>query len=158
MTITFETESDVIVYALEKIISFARDSQYLFVANCVWWIASIIGLEQGLIDHIDNLEKREYPAPLKERFGKVHPDRVKQVTSERAVSAIPRDLTEDQRRDHTQSIRNPNRINPLPQTKNQLKKARKVKRLQEGNRKKQVERNKRLLEIRATVIKNLSKE
>jgi hypothetical protein len=49
MTITFENDSDVIVYALEKIISFARGNQYLFVANCLWWIAGIIGLDKGLI-------------------------------------------------------------------------------------------------------------
>jgi hypothetical protein len=135
MTITFETDSEVIVYALEKIVSFARESQYLFVANCAWWIASIIGLEQGLINHIDNLRESEYPATREERFGKAHPDRTEQITSERAVSTTPRDLTEDQRRVHTRSIRNPNRINPLPQTKNQLKKARKLKRLQEAKRK-----------------------
>jgi len=46
-------------------------------------------------------------------------------------------------------------VNPLPQTKRQLKKARKIKRLQEAG---EVERNKRLQEIRTKVIQNLSKE
>jgi hypothetical protein len=172
MTITFENDSDVIVYALEKIISFARRNQYLFVANCVWWIAGIIGLEAGLIIHIDNLKERERLAPLEDRFGKVHLDRAQQIQSERAVSSTPWDLTEDRRIDlvskkaeeclptneASRSTRQRNRINPLPQTKNQLKKARNLKRLQEGNRKKEVEQNKRLREIRALVIKNLSKE
>jgi hypothetical protein len=58
MTITFENDHDVIVYALEKIISHARRTQHIFVAQCVWWLASIIGLEQGLIIHIDNLNSR----------------------------------------------------------------------------------------------------
>jgi hypothetical protein len=58
MTITFETDSDVIVYALEKIVSFAKENQYLFVANCAWWIAGIIGLDSGLTTFIDNLEIR----------------------------------------------------------------------------------------------------
>jgi len=58
MTITFEYEQDVIVYALEKIISFAREQNYLFVANCVWWIAEIIGLDNSLRIHIDNLTLR----------------------------------------------------------------------------------------------------
>jgi hypothetical protein len=58
MTITFENDSDVIIYGLEKIISFARENQYLFVANCVWWIAGIIGLDTGLQRYIDNLESR----------------------------------------------------------------------------------------------------
>jgi len=58
MTLTFENDSDVIVYALQKILSFARENQYLFVANCVWRIAGIIGLDSGLVIHINNLESR----------------------------------------------------------------------------------------------------
>jgi hypothetical protein len=59
MTITFETDSDVIVYALETIIFFAKENQYLFVANCAWWIAGIIGLDSGIIIFIDTLEIRK---------------------------------------------------------------------------------------------------
>jgi len=58
MTITFDNDNDVIVYALEKIIAHARRTQQIFVAHCVWWLASIIGLEQGLISYIDNLCSR----------------------------------------------------------------------------------------------------
>jgi hypothetical protein len=60
MTITFENENDVIVYALEKVISYARRTPQIFVAQCVWWLASIIVLEQGLINHIDNLNGQEF--------------------------------------------------------------------------------------------------
>jgi hypothetical protein len=74
MTITFENDNDVIVYALEKIISFAREHQYFFVANCAWWIAGVLGLDFGLIIFIDNLETR--------RTG----------NNNRAISAIPRDI------------------------------------------------------------------
>jgi hypothetical protein len=49
-------------------------------------------------------------------------------------------------------------VNPLPQTKNQLKKARKIKRLQKARTKEEAERNERLQEIRAMVIQYLSKE
>jgi hypothetical protein len=59
MTITFETDADVLVYALENIISFARAKQYLFVANCAWWIAGITGLDSGLTIFINNLETRK---------------------------------------------------------------------------------------------------
>jgi hypothetical protein len=59
MTITFESDQDIIVYALEKIISFARDNSYIFLAQSVWWISSIIGLQQGLVIHIDNLKIRK---------------------------------------------------------------------------------------------------
>jgi len=58
MTITFENENDIIVYALEKIICYARDNRYIFVAQSIWWIASIIGLSEGLAAHIDNLRIR----------------------------------------------------------------------------------------------------
>jgi hypothetical protein len=185
MTITFENENDVIVYALEKVISFAKRTQQVFVARCVWWLASIIGLEQGLIIYIDNLRSREnltksnqVPTGSKgtlqqERLSQqVHPDRVAQISRTRSVSVTPRDLTEDQRLDRILDIAErvvqdsfrdrsdlpSNRVNPLPTTKTQLKKARKTKHLQEEGRKREVERNKRLLEIRAEVIRHLSKE
>jgi hypothetical protein len=188
MTITFEHETDVIIYALEKVISHARRNQQVFVAQCVWWLASIIGLEQGLITFIDKIQSRvevtvnseelEVPSGRQEAgvpeqsASQVHPDRIPNITQERSVSATPRDLTEDQRLDRIldfaekviqESFRDRsnlqyNRVNPLPQTRTQLKKARKVKRLQETIRKQEVERNQRLQEIRAEVIRNLSKE
>jgi hypothetical protein len=105
MTITFETDNDVIIYALEKVIAYARRTQQVFVAQCVWWLASIIGLEQGLVIHIDNLQERqvvrspEKAVPENQGRQHVHPDRVPQVSQRRSVSAIPRDLTEDPRLD-----------------------------------------------------------
>jgi hypothetical protein len=51
--ISFDNDTDVIVYALEKVISYARRVQQIFVPQCDWCLASIIGLEQELIDHID---------------------------------------------------------------------------------------------------------
>jgi hypothetical protein len=89
MTITFETDNDVIVYALEKIISYARNNQYIFLAQSVWWISSIIGLQEGLIIHIDNLKERsnigqtEIPCELSKQVktsivedDNIHPDRI----------------------------------------------------------------------------------
>ena len=58
ITITFDNDNDVIVYALEKIISFARNNHYIFLALSIWWISSLIGLQQGLAIHIDNLRER----------------------------------------------------------------------------------------------------
>jgi hypothetical protein len=58
MTITFASDKDVIVYDLQTIISFARDNSYIFLAQSVWWISSIIGLQQGLVIYIDNLKIR----------------------------------------------------------------------------------------------------
>ena len=114
MTITFENDSDVIVYALEKIVSFARKNQYLFVANCAWWLAGIIGLDSGLINYIDNLESR------------------KRVIQPREISTVPRDIAREVSPDdkplhkYSSVLRKTRqgRVNPLPQTKRQLKKAR----------------------------------
>jgi hypothetical protein len=133
MTITFERENDIIVYALEKIISFARENQYFFVANCAWWIASIIGLDSELKIFIDNLESRK-PA---EQY--------------RDISTTPRDIARsvsvdpDQRQSEESNIRGVSpeisiyrtlpvpvrrtrkgRINPTPQSKRQLRKARRA--------------------------------
>jgi hypothetical protein len=89
MTITFENDNDVIVYALEKVISYARRTQQIFVAQCVWWLASIIGLEQGLANFIDTIQSRVDII--------IHPEKVPRVG--RTVSPIPRDNQEDQRQD-----------------------------------------------------------
>jgi hypothetical protein len=58
MTIIFGNDNDVMMYALEKIISYDRDNQYIFLAQSIWWISSILGLQQGLVIHIDNLKAR----------------------------------------------------------------------------------------------------
>jgi len=91
MTITFENDNDIIVYALEKVIAYARRNQQMFVAQCVWWLASIIGLERGLISHIDNLWKKDRPVDQQPE------DTGRDIRQSREVSAIPRDLQEDPR-------------------------------------------------------------
>jgi len=58
MTISFENDSDIIIYALEKIIAFAKSNLYIFLAQSVWWISSVIGLQAGQVIHIDNLRTR----------------------------------------------------------------------------------------------------
>jgi hypothetical protein len=59
MTITFTNDSDVIVYTFKKVLSYARRNQQIIVAQRIWWLASIIGLDRGLIIPIDNLHLRE---------------------------------------------------------------------------------------------------
>jgi hypothetical protein len=66
MTITFETKNVVIEDALEKVVSYARRTQQIFVAQCVWWLASIIGLKQRLISSINNLGSRDSKAVREE--------------------------------------------------------------------------------------------
>jgi hypothetical protein len=89
MTITFENDNDVIVYALEKVIAYARRTQQIFVAQCIWWLASIIGLDQELINHFDKLQSRFNVTITREEAPSVP----------RAVSPIPRDNQKDQRQD-----------------------------------------------------------
>jgi hypothetical protein len=80
MTIIFESDKDVIVYALEKIISHARNNQYIFLAQSVWWISSIIGLQQELILHIDNLKiQSEVEIIAPESSSAIHPDRLARI-------------------------------------------------------------------------------
>jgi hypothetical protein len=148
-------------------------------------LASIIELEQGLINHIDNLQGREVitaqtivPTEHQEVLRQhplaqtVHTDRVAQLSTPRSVSAVRRDLTEDQRLNRIveiserviqasfrdKSVTRQNRVNPLPSMKTQLKKARKAKRLLEARNKQEADRWKRLRETMIQVLERLTKE
>jgi len=177
MTITSENDNDIIVYALEKVISYARDNQYIFLAQSIWWIASIIGLTKELVAHIDKLRKQPESSRTSvavcTNFSTVHPARINQITEEREISATPRDLTEDQCTnqvldraeryiEESERLRKQlqqNKVNPFPQTKKQKKKARKSKRLQEARGSAEARGQiQRLRNIRNQVVQNLSRE
>jgi len=64
MGITFQNDKDIIIYALEKIIDDTRKNRYIFVAQSMWWIASVIGLTEGLVKHIENLLIRSEDSQL----------------------------------------------------------------------------------------------
>jgi hypothetical protein len=89
MTITFENDNDVIVYTLERIIAYARQTQQVFVAHSVWWLPLIIGLQQGLVIHIDNIQSRI------EKNGQIA--RTEAALEPREVSTTPRDIQEHPR-------------------------------------------------------------
>jgi hypothetical protein len=102
MTITFENDNDVIVYALEKVIAYARTTQQVFVAQCVWWLASIIGLELELVNHIDNPQAKAKVTIATEEIpvsGKLSTDEAikegQNIQHVKATSAAPRDIQED---------------------------------------------------------------
>jgi hypothetical protein len=113
MTITFENDNDVIVYALERIIAYARRTQQIFAAQCVWWLASIIGLEQGLIVLIDNTQSRnprEVPtAPRDTQEGLQNRETPNIVHPGREVSTSSRDTQEDLRNQATWNSVHPSR-------------------------------------------------
>jgi len=62
MKITFENDNNVIVYVLEMIISYARENKYIFLAQSIWRISSIIGFQADLVSYIDKL-RINLPAP-----------------------------------------------------------------------------------------------
>jgi len=166
MTITFENDNDVVVYALEKIISFAREYQYFFVANCTWWIASIYGLDNQLRQHIDYLALRQSEIDRTESIQQRGIQNTRNPIT-RGVSPTPRDIArdigielspEEPEVSVDKYISDPlrrtrkGRVNPLPQTKKQLKKARQ----KEARRiKKQANTNTNLTNLRENIIGNL---
>jgi len=83
MVITFGNDNDVIVYTLERIISYRMVNHHIFVTQCVWWLASIIGLQERLVIHIDNLqiqsEDYQKPSATHSDLGNIHSSRVQQV-------------------------------------------------------------------------------
>jgi len=150
MILNFKNDSEVIIYALEKIISFAQQNQYFFVASCVWWIASVIGLDTGLIRYIDNLVRAGNNQGISSTPRKIARDisvdsntqaAIVPARDDQGISSIPRDIAKDisvdsntQKAivpadyisDHLRRTRK-GRIDPLPKTKKQFGKARQIK-------------------------------
>jgi hypothetical protein len=129
MPIIFENDNDVIIYALEKIISFAKENHYLFVANCAWWIAGIIGLDSGLTNYIDNIRNHQLIRQQEEFYN-----------SPRAISATPRDIArgvspEENTESAPKVLRTTRqgKVNPLPKSKRQLKRARRAEEKRKAN-------------------------
>jgi len=107
MTITFDNDSDAIIYALEKIISYARDNRYIFLAQSIWWISSIIGLQQGLVNYIYTLRVRSEVPPQETKESPEDREALSQTKDkisrsntgqyDREISATPRDIQEESR-------------------------------------------------------------
>ena len=104
MTITFRSDNEVIIYSLERIISYARNYQYIFVAQIAWWLVSVLSLKQGLITHIYTLRNQEVNTRREERSVRrgheedaesdylptqVHQSRIPLTTSEQELSPTP---------------------------------------------------------------------
>jgi hypothetical protein len=149
MTITFENDNAIIIYTLEKVISHARRTQQIFVAQCVWWLASIIGLEQVLINYIDNLQSRIQTTVLSEA-AQDKPDTISEAPTKEQpdkqwpISPVPKDIQDHTRQDRvlkeceeylkesrrlrdiaslkSRGTTSTGRINPTPISKKYLKK------------------------------------
>lgn len=101
MTITFEKDQDVLVYPLEKVISYAERTRQIFVAQCVWWLASIWPLEDGWVICID--DHRQW-ASIE------HSVKVVALQNTRWISATPRDILEKSRSDIKSQHIHPDRM------------------------------------------------
>jgi len=103
MPATFKNDNDIIVYALECVISHARQTQQIFMPQGVWWLASIIGLEQELVFHIDKLQGEKNTTKLQGEKNTTklqgEGDTIPQQQLLREVLTTPRDHVEDQRID-----------------------------------------------------------
>jgi hypothetical protein len=60
MTVTFEDDNSIVIYALEKILWFTRQNQYIFVAQGVWLITPLVAINEGLASHIDSLHHQSH--------------------------------------------------------------------------------------------------
>jgi len=125
MPITFEDDTEVIIYALEKIITIARNTQQIFVAQCIWWLATVITLEQGLVQHIDTLHGRTVPINTTSETMVLntdtedHQDKVlKECEEYLRESRRLRDIATSKSKGKTQNAR----INPTPISKKALRK------------------------------------
>jgi len=48
MSITIENEADIILWTVAKLLVTFKQCQYLFVAECIWWIAALVQLDPAL--------------------------------------------------------------------------------------------------------------
>jgi hypothetical protein len=147
MTITFTNDNDVIVYALEKIIAHARNNHYIFLAQSIWWISSIIGLQQGLVIHIDNLRRQDDQNHTRRKDSEPaskasKPDYHQEDSCSRAVSSKPRDRQEepqdiiDSRNIHPDRISQVDREAPTNHLDSVLKESKEFLRTSQTQRKK----------------------
>jgi len=136
MTITFENDNDVIVYALKKVIAYARRTQQIFVVQCVWWLASVVELEQELIAQIDNSRKQSEALLAKDRelsTGLVtsiqerrQPSPVAISRQARGISTVPRDIQEESRTVGETRYIHPDRVSQVQDPNNDISESRHI--------------------------------
>jgi len=114
MTITFDNDSDAIIYALERIVSYARDNRYIFVAQSIWWISSIIGLQQGLVNHIDTLRVQSEVSPQETNQSNTR-------KYDKEISTTPRDIQEASSSRIESDCVHPDRLSQIQRTNNVIR-------------------------------------
>jgi len=127
VSITFQNEADIILWTLAMLLVTFEEQQYLFAAQCIWWIAALVQLDPALKYLINH---RKFPSDIT----RVNAERESiRPSIERGISSTPRDiqrysklnknteLVENQyQADPLQRTRK-GRVNPLPKTKKKLR-------------------------------------
>jgi hypothetical protein len=170
MSIFFTNDNDIFVYAMEKVIAYARDNQHIFVMQWVWWLVSIIRPRQGLVViDINNLDKHSTLILQDSAVSNVQLEQVTSRPSNRKVSVSPRYLDDDPRKEQILDQVKPfvkesewawnqwqcNTGTPLPQRSSQLKKAGKLKQLQDDRWTAEIAQQHSLLQTRNIVVQKL---
>jgi len=66
VSITFDNEADIILWTLAKLLVTFEQRQYLFVAQWIWWIATIVQLDPALQYF---LRHHEFPSEMRKNTG-----------------------------------------------------------------------------------------
>jgi len=114
-----------------------KQRQYLFGAQCIWWIAALVQLDPALRYYLDH---QEFPSKIQQNNLR----EPSTISMNREISSTPRDIRRQSDSDGTtvpirnQYLADPlhrtrkGRINPAPKTKKQLKaKKKKLAKLKE---------------------------
>lgn len=96
------------------------------MAHCVWWLASVTGLEQGLVVHMDNLRKQSKLLLVKDRelsAGSATSMQERRQSSSIAISrqaggisSVPRDIQEESRVINDKRNIHPDRVHQVQDT------------------------------------------
>jgi len=142
-SITFEHQADYLLWVIGKLIHSFHEKQYLFAAQCSWWLAAIVGLQPVLVYYLDNQrfpsaantdklpgkEKSTVPRNIQSNMlqDSQYPGYQRQdLLLERTEAYIQ--VSENARKEYISDPLRRTRKgqdNPLPKSKTQLKKARK---------------------------------
>jgi len=114
MPITFKDDDAIIVYALECVIALAKRTQQIFVAQCVWWLALNIGLEQNLVSHIDSLQGQRNTTPA-EQVPRDYPQESRRL-GDKAALKVSGKTTTSRINPTSESKKNPRRSKRVPKS------------------------------------------
>jgi len=127
MSITFKSEDDIILWTLVKLLHSFRERQYLFVAQYIWWIATLVQLYPALrnfinlrkfpLDIEDVRDAREFIWISVERAIPSTPWDIERLSEPVADKASVRNTYQSDPLRRTQKAR----VNPWPKTKKFLR-------------------------------------